>query len=750
MTSQEQSASYLQQHDDHPVHLCGVIQPHGVLLALHPSDWTIQRVSQNIAFLFDREPADLLGQPLATLLQNEQVAQLQQTDALQGHVSFRLEGIAQPVTVDCLLHQTDQEIVVELEPRAIQSMGPSAEQHMQLGNAIARLHQINDFETFLHSAAAEMAQMTGFDHVMVYQFDEQRAGQVVAEVAKPGVASYLGLWFPATDIPRQVRALYQRGIHRFSPDLNAPSVRIVAGDEPTEPLDLSLSVLRGIDPCCISYYQNINVSAFLVVALIKDQQLWGLMTCHNTAPKPLPYWVRSDCSALGQFVAAELGNKITREELGYVTQLSATLSDFIASITHAKNLKQALITPQERLLSMVSAQGAAVYFEGEITLLGQTPSLEQVEALVQWSSTAVDTNLFQTQMLSRSFPPAAEYPEVASGLLLLKISQVRRYFILWFRPEVLQNITWAGAPADNLQRTSDGELILCPRASFEAWQETVQATSLPWRQAELDIALDLRGAIVGIVLNRADELAKINIELERSNQELASFAYAASHDLKEPLRGIHNFSNLLLRRYGDVLDESGINRLNTLVRLAQRMDQLIESLLQLARLGQAELTLAPTDLNVLVQKTLEVLRASRGDAIANAHIQTHKLPTFECDAALMSEVFMNLLSNALKYTEQDHPKIEIGSLSAAEVDLPDDVSATTQPVLYVRDNGIGIKERHLQNIFRLFKRLHERDAYGGGAGAGLTITKKIIERHQGHIWVTSTPGKGTTFYFVLT
>jgi two-component system, chemotaxis family, sensor kinase Cph1 len=753
-----------QAHDHNPVHLCGFIQGHGGLLALNPADWRIVRVSQNLETVLGQPIAAILGQPLSVLLPESQVtafqAQLQAAPDRVIHAVSTLGLPDRPMAFDCLIHQTDREIIFELEPSELMQADRLMAQHDQLSQVIAHLRSMPDLTTFLHESAVAVSQMIGFDHVMVYRFDAQQAGQVIAEVVAPGISAYLGLHFPEADIPRSVRALYQRGLPRFSPDVHAPAAAIVdAGDLPS--LDLSRSGLRGIDPCCVNYYRNINVSAFLAIPLIKDQALWGLITCHHTTPQPLSYSLRSHCNLLGQFIAAALSNKVSQDELLYVSQLSSTLSEFVASISQAENLKQALVDPQPRLGQLVGAQGAAVCLDGEITLVGATPTIDQVAALMQWSDATVTTNLFHTAHLSADYPAAAEFKAVGSGLIVLRISAVRRYAILWFRPEVAQTITWAGDPADHFVENADGCLIMCPRASFAAWQEIVEATALPWQQAELDNALDLRNAIIGIVLNRADELAQINLELERSNlelersnQELASFAYAASHDLKEPLRGIHNFSNLLLRRYGDVLDATGVHRLQTVVRLAQRMDLLVDTLLQFARLGQAELTLEPTDLNAVVQKVVEMLQVSRTDTNAAAAIRIDRpLPTIATDAVLISEVFANLLSNALKYNDQPQPVIEVGYYDATErsgLDLP--IAVQQKPdalIFYVRDNGIGIHDRHFQNIFRLFKRLHERDAYGGGAGAGLTITKKIVERHHGWIWVESTPAAGAVFYFVL-
>ena len=235
------------------------------------------------------------------------------------------------------------------------------------------------------------------------------------------------------------------------------------------------------------------------------------------------------------------------------------------------------------------------------------------------------------------------------------------------------------------------------------------------------------------------ELEKSNDELHQSNKELDDFAYIASHDLKEPLRGIHNFSTFLLEDYADKLDEDGRAKLETLIRLTRRMETLIDSLLHFSRLGRVDLAIDQVDLNVIVREAVDSLDINLKEAGIELRIP-RRLPTVRADRARVGEIFYNLIVNAMKYNDKERKWIEVGFL---------DEPAGSPTVFYVRDNGIGIQQKHFDSVFRIFKRLHGRDKYGGGTGAGLTIVKKIVERHSGKIWVESTYGEGTTFYFTL-
>jgi light-regulated signal transduction histidine kinase (bacteriophytochrome) len=452
-------------------------------------------------------------------------------------------------------------------------------------------------------------------------------------------------------------------------------------------------------------------------------------------------------------MSLELAAKEENEDLEYKIKIKSIQAKFIESIPQEENLVAALCKDKSNLLDLVNAQGVAVCVDGHWTIIGKTPQEADIKDLIEWVETKIDNNLFYTDTLPKIYPVAEKYKDIASGLLALSISNIQKNCILWFRPEVIQTVNWGGNPNKPVEVEQDGSLRLSPRQSFELWQEMVRAKSLPWKECEIDVALELRSAIVGIVLRKADELAKINVELERSNSELDAFAYIASHDLKEPLRGIHNYSSFLIEDYADVLTEDGVAKLQTLVRLTQRMEDLIDSLLHFSRLGRVELSMQKTNLNELLKNVIDVLSISLKDINVDIRIP-RPLPVIRCDRVQVSEVFSNLIGNAVKYNDKVDRWIEIGFLDSVEQSENsytegEDKKLDEKLVFYVRDNGIGIREKHQETIFRIFKRLHPPNKYGGGTGAGLTIAKKIVERHGGKIWLSSTYGEGSTFYFTL-
>jgi len=302
---------------------------------------------------------------------------------------------------------------------------------------------------------------------------------------------------------------------------------------------------------------------------------------------------------------------------------------------------------------------------------------------------------------------------------------------------VLQVVKWSGNPEKSVIADESG-LRLLPRKSFDLWQQIKEGHSLPWLGCEIETVEEFREAIVNLILRNVNALAQMNAKLERSNSELDAFAHIASHDLKEPLRGLHNYASFLMEDYADKLDADGVNKLQTMVRLTQRMEDLINSLLHFSRVGRVDLSMGDVDLNDVLAQVIDMLSV-RIQEIRIALRIPRRLPTLWCDRVHVAEVFNNLITNAFKYNDKADKWIEVGY-----VDEPH------QPItFYVRDNGIGIQEKHLDTIFLIFKRLHGRDEFGGGTGSGLTIVKKIVERHGGRIWVESVYGEGTTFYFTL-
>lgn len=752
--------------DREPIHIPNAIQAYGVLLTCTPTDLQILQISQNSQSLLGRSPAEFIGQPLSVLMERSQIATIhscinadfEQVNPLR--LSIQIDGKSK--AFEGIVHRSDGVIVLELEPVEIAAEGTTTHQQQVsfldfykfVKAPIDRIQTTQTLTELAEQTVKTIRTLTGFDRVMLYRFAPDGSGNVIAEAKTDRIESFLGLHYPASDIPQQAKELYRLNLLRIIPDVAYAPVLLEPLLNPLTgaPLDLSLSVLRSVSPMHIEYLHNMGVRASMSISLLRDRQLWGLIACHHYAPKQLSYETRTICEFLGQVISFDVGAKADAEDSDYKLQIQTAQAKFINTIASCQTLSEGFERNPADLMALVRATGVVFCERGQVASFGNNPPPETIASLIEWIESQLSEDaIYSTNKLVDEYAPLSPYKDVASGLLALRISRIQHTYLLWFRPEVLQTIEWGGEPNKPVEVGEDKQLRLTPRTSFELWREIVQRTSLPWKACEIEAALELRMRIIGIVLQKADELALLNAELERSNVELDAFAYVASHDLKEPLRGIHNYSTFLIEDFGDKLGQDGTHKLETLMRLTQRMEDLIESLLHYSRCGRAELLFQSVNWAQVLDNVLDTIKIGYPTTTMEFNIP-RALPIVQCDRTQLTELFTNLISNAIKYNERDPKTIEIGYILPAEShdSVPTDLDLDrSQPIFYVKDNGIGIRTKHLENIFKIFKRLHPASKYGGGTGAGLTIARKIVERHGGTLTVASTFGEGSTFYFTL-
>ncbi len=726
-----------------PIHICGKIQQHGVLFVLEEPELKIVQVSKNTSTVFGISPENMVQKNLEDLLDTFQVEKLkaglsdENLDFINPtKVWIRKKG-DDYLVFDSVFHRTpDGLLILELEPAISHENIPFLSFYHLARASINQLQETANLRDFCQIIVKEVRKVTGFDRVMLYKFDDDGHGAVIAEEKLESLESYLGLHYPESDIPKPARKLFSSNWIRLIPDANSQPVEIFPTINPVSqrPLDLTLSILRSASPCHIEYLHNMGVGASLTISLIKDQKLWGLIACHHQSPKYVSYELRKACEFLGRVIFSEISAREETEDYDYRMRLTYIQSALIEYMSQEENFIDGLVKHQPNLLDMASAQGAAVCFGGNCTVVGETPKEEDLNFLVQWLKNNVDGEVFYTDSLPRIYPDAERFKNVASGLLAIPIS--KRNYVLWFRPEVIQTVNWGGDPNKAFEVSqSDGNLRLCPRKSFELWKETVRLTSLPWKQVEIKAALELRKAIINIVLRQADELAQLAQDLERSNAELKKFAYVASHDLQEPLNQVANYVQLLEMRYQDELDEDAKEFISFTVEGVSLMQTLIDDVLAYSKVDIQGIEFELTEVETALDRALANLRGRISES--GAVITHDELPTVMADSTQLMQLFQNLIGNAIKFRSNQPPKIHVGASRLEDAWL-----------FSVRDNGIGIDPQFSDRIFVIFQRLHTRDEYPG-TGMGLAICKKIVECHRGHIWVESQLGQGATFYFTI-
>jgi light-regulated signal transduction histidine kinase (bacteriophytochrome) len=730
------------------IHIPGMIQPHGAMLVLRAADQTILQASSNTAGLFGISAASLTGRTLDAMLGQDQAAGVM---AAVADLAGRLDSgpllalprvtaaAASGAVFNVLGHRTeDGSLILEFERIADGGTSPEA-LYSDLAAAIGRLQSASDLRRFLDLAVRETRALTGFDRVMAYQFATDGSGQVVAEARRDDLNAYAGMHFPAADIPAPARRLFALSWLRHLPDVGYAPVRLLP--DIAEPVDMSRSLLRHVSVMYTGYLKNMQAGATMVLPLMKAGKLWGLMSCmHHAGPLHVPATTRTAVEILAHAVSLTMAEREDHDTAAYRGRMDDAIAALGRQMTNEPIHERGLHTGPVSVHGWLDATGAAVLTADGVVLLGDTPRQQDVEGIADWLMTEPAAGpesgtVFATDSLAARYPAADAFRATASGLLSVQLTEGRREFVMWFRPEITRTVEWAGDPRKPVQvDVVDGEERLTPRTSFDIWRQSVRGTSAAWLDCEIGAADALRRMIADIALVR------LNDNLQRSNAELDAFAYVASHDLKEPLRGISNFARFLQRSADPKLTEEERGRIETILRMTRRMDDLIDALLLYSRVGRSELVLEAVDLNAVLRQVLDGLELRIAEANVEIRLP-HPLPVVKTDRIRIGEVLTNLVTNAIKYNDRETGEkwIEIGWMAERG-----------QPVFHVRDNGLGIAPQHLDQIFQIFRRLHGRDDYGGGNGVGLTISRRTIDRLGGRLWVESDgPGEGSTFRFTL-
>lgn len=757
--------------DDEPVRTPGCIQAHGALLVLRKSDLTILQASENTQAILGHDAAGLLGQNVAAVVHTPGAARLRDILATEPTDRNPIFAFTMPAgdgaaELDLTVHTLDGVVMLEFEAtgRGVSDTGAAPagatlhrapDYYSLIKKTVSRLQATNAVQTFCQVLADEIRALSGMDRVMIYKFHADHHGEVYAESRRDDLAPWLGLHYPAEDIPKPARDIFARTWIRPVPDINGALAEMMplANPDTGRPVDMTFCALRGVSVMYTEYLQNMGVSAGLTMPLRRDSDLWGLIACHHyDGPRHVSYEMRAACEFLAQVGSLQHKSVEDRENAAYRLRLEEVNQQLLTMAAQEGGLAS-MTDGTPTLLSALQAEGAALYHRDRWWRVGQTPDMSQLDALGHWivqrmHADPAGTPLFATHALAADYPPAAAYADVASGLLAAPLSRSGQNLVMWFRQEVAKTVDWGGNPHDKPTVTGPHGPRLTPRHSFELFTESVHQQALPWLQVEIDAAARLRTLIMELVIVRAEQMAGLNADLARSNDELDAFAYVASHDLKEPLRGIHKYAQQLLEAVPANADEK--RKLDGLMRLTLRMDSLLDSLLHFSRVGREELTLELVDLNAVLADASEMIGSRIGED-GTVIVAPRVLPHVMCDHVRVREVLVNLLSNALKYNDGADKRVEVGYVGIDETSLRRafPAAAEGQLVFFVRDNGIGIAARHFDQVFKMFKRLHGRDEYGGGTGAGLMIVRKLVQRHHGQVWLESTPGEGSTFFFTL-
>lgn len=724
--------------DHEPIHIPGKIQPHGFLLGI-TLQWKIDFCTENVSVYFDIPHTQMLGQDFAAIFgANAQDEILTYTNGDEFRDAFPLEIELLGKLFQINIHKSNGVYILEAE-LLFADREKLADAYKQTIQFVSQMNKTKSLKDLCALVAQGTREITGYDRVMIYRFDEQYNGEVFAEDCREDLEPFLGLHYPHTDIPAQARELYIRNQLRLIVDINYEPVPIYTVDDVEgKNLDLSLSILRSTSPIHVEYLKNIGVGATLTISLIHHDRLWGLIACHHYSEKNISPEIRLAAKLQGQFITSQIDIRQSNDEYTSAQQTILALEQLTSlNLPIAKESLDKISTASQ-LLEICNASGVSIVYRNKIYKNGSAPADDQIVSLIEAIHNKNITGFFSTNKISDHFSELAQQFDFA-GIIYHSLGNDGH--IVWYRPETISEINWGGDPEKSIIIDKNG---LHPRNSFNIWKQIVKNQSNPWKQYEINAAAQyahtLHNQLILIMLSEEEEKYRSQSEiLKETNSELENINWISAHDLQEPLRKIQLITSKMLSEVDVISTESISNSLERVSKSANRMSGLLEDILKYTRIKNTKDSLQEVDLNEVLEATLKEM--SEAITESNAVIEAEKLPEVHAIGFLMRQLFANIIQNSLKYASPERtPKIKI--------------TASQEPVImknmfkvychWVRfsDNGIGFEQQYEESIFKIFTRLHRQEQYTG-SGIGLALCKKIMQAVGGEIYAQGKPGQGT-------
>lgn len=718
-----------------PIHIPGSIQPHGLLIAFDPVSSVIQHVSENSETFLLAPPEEILGRTIGDVFGPER-----STVLLNATTKPPLEPLESSVIElngklhDVVANRAGAKTILEFEPQPVDKEYSSDKfYYEQLRSFAVGVREAKSVNELYDLIVREIFKLTGIDRVKLYKFDAEWNGEVVAEAKTDYMPSYLGLHFPASDIPEQARRLYTKSYLRLIADISYRPSRIIPDLDPVtnEPLDLSQSALRSVSPIHIQYLDNMQVRASMSISIIQNGRLWGLVACHHNSPFYAPYRNRMIAEVIGHIFSAQLSSLAEMEKTSSELKRTLLLEKLSLAIRQSSSLSSLFISIAPLAIEALKSNGLVLYSNGKTHLFGQTPDAASLSSLFDWLKTEDTRDLIYTDDVQNLLGNKPGMASLDGGILGMRVTLSSNDFAVWFRPNQQKEVRWAGKPEKPPEATGAG-YRLTPRSSFEIWKESAKGRSLPWSADDIQTA---------------DNVVKIFIEskqvaADHANAAKSEFMANLSHELRTPMNAILGISNILAG--SQPLTERQRMFVNTLKGSADNLLGLINDLLDVSKIEAGNVTLesVPFDLLRLTQEVISMMSVRVTEKGLNLKVDSSGLKggLFCGDPMRLRQVIINLVNNAVKFTEQGTVTVKMFSAEVA------DEHQTV--VIEVSDTGIGIAAEKLETIFEKFTQADNSISRRfGGTGLGLSITKTLVELMGGRITVRSEPGKGSTFSF---
>ncbi len=692
----------LQDCADEPIHLPGSIQPHGVLLVFDHLPRLVARSANAVRELTGLGVPDLGGVPgpdaLGGIIGPAAARLFHEPDQQNEAIELRQAGSV----FDVVMHVSDGLLLVELERRDPEPMAPGPFGHLVHGVS-ARLQQQTELVPLLDTAARALRDLTKFDRVMAYRFLPDGAGEVVAEARRADLEPFLGLRYPASDIPAQARRLYALHRIRAIPDIHYAAVQLepsALNPRTRRPIDMSHCMLRSVSPIHVEYLRNMGVGASMSISLMVGGRLWGLIACHHMGPHRPSYNVRMACLVLAETLSLLVAQADELARCKVVQRSDQARSLIVARARQADDLVKGVLDGSPNLLDVVAADGAAVVLGGRIATIGDVPPRERIKTLVDWLVGHAPETTHALQHASE-WPEADRHGEEWSGMLAAEFFRESQGYLLWFRREQIRQVRWAGDPNKRYGVGPNGSR-LTPRGSFAEWNELARGSADPWLAGERDAAQHLREELQRVALQKTSQLERVHSLL----------IGVLGHDLRTPLHAISLSAAVLA-------ETDGVGK--TIMRSTSRMSALIDSMLDYAQLenrGALAVNREPQNLHAVVAGIVdEAIAAFPGCVV---QMSTHGDPMANVDKTRIGQLVSNLLSNARHHGDPTRP-------------ITVRVEGDPQVIrLEVANYGDPIAPDLLDHIFDAF-RSHSAKRSSHRVGLGLFICRAIANAHDGTI-----------------
>jgi light-regulated signal transduction histidine kinase (bacteriophytochrome)/ActR/RegA family two-component response regulator/HPt (histidine-containing phosphotransfer) domain-containing protein len=726
-----------------PIHLSGAIQPHGVLVGLDAKTMGLVTKSANAEAIFGDTPLGATPSWLPPPL----IAACRELGHAGGGERTLMAGISGIGRTEAHCFTAPGAVFCEFELPAA-APGPFALDGASLvaAQAIKDMEAAKDLSGLAAIVAEAVRAVAGFDRVMVYRLEFDGDGEVAGEsLAKDWDQSFMGLRFPASDIPPQARALYRVSHERWIPVRDFEPVPLEPDRTPGgDPFDLSLSLYRSISPIHQAYQQNIGADGAMSLSVLSDGTLWGLVIGHHRQPHRVSAASRHHAAAIVRAFSIMLGGRQSR----LMDKRAAGLpshAGFLSKLAVAEDCMAALTDGEPSIVNLLpGCAGAAVVWNGdgasEVRTLGETPPPGDIALLCGWIRSAAVERVFACDSISERFPLFRAHREKASGVLAILFEDARQPALLLFRPEVIRSVSWAGKPEK--LAGADGNLSL-PRRSFELWIEAKRDHSQAWQPAELDIAADLLSTVNYVLVHEARRLRLREAEqaaLEASRAK-SDFLANMSHEIRTPMNAIVGLTRMLRR---DIHDPGHSEKLEKIDKSAHYLLEIVNAILDISKIEAGKLSIRRENFSLreLLGGAISQLFSLAEQKGLNLRLDTSAyIPDqLHGDSLRITQCLINYISNAVKFTPE-------GSV-IVHVDLEKRSGVGLLLRFEVEDTGIGIEPEALKRLFLPFEQADTSITRRfGGTGLGLAITRRLAMLMGGEAGGTSTPGKGSRFWF---